>query len=44
MPDSLTLRFLRRIDAKIDGVIEMQHEHGHRLKRIEIASDRRKRD
>jgi hypothetical protein len=44
MPDSLTLRLLRRIDAKIDGVIEIQHEHGHRLNRMEIASGRRKRD
>ncbi|MGB8843618.1 MAG: hypothetical protein WCC64_21410 [Aliidongia sp.] len=42
--DSVTLRFLRRIDAKIDGVIEMQDEHGHRLKLIEAAQDAIRRD
>jgi hypothetical protein len=34
-PDSLMLRFLRRIDSKIDGVIETLQELGHRLNRVE---------
>jgi len=42
-PENLTLRYLRRIDAKIDPLAETQREHGHRLTRIEssLASMRR---
>jgi predicted TIM-barrel enzyme len=42
-PENLTLRYLRRIDSKIDGLAETQREHGHRLTRIEssLASMRR---
>jgi hypothetical protein len=35
----LTLRYLRRIDAKIDGLAETQREHGHQLTRIEYSLD-----
>jgi hypothetical protein len=40
----LALRYLRRIDAKIDGLAETQREHGHRLTRIEYSLDSVRRE
>ena len=34
-PDNLVLVYLRRMDAKLDSVIETQADHGHRLSRVE---------
>lgn len=34
-PENLVLVYLRRMDAKIDKVIDTQQEHGHRLSRVE---------
>ena len=34
-PESLILVYLRRMDAKLDSIIETQQEHGHRLSRLE---------
>ena len=36
-PDNLVLVFLRRMDAKLDQVIETQNDHGRRLTALEIA-------
>ncbi len=43
-PENLTLRYLRRIDAKMDGLAETQQEHGHRLTRIETSLASMRRD
>ncbi len=42
-PENLALRYLRRLDSKMDGMAETLREHGHRLTRIEtsVASVRR---
>ena len=36
-PDNLVLVFLRRMDAKLDQVIDTQSDHGRRLTALEIA-------
>jgi hypothetical protein len=36
-PDNLMLVDLRRLDAKLDQVIESQRDHGRRLTSLEIA-------
>jgi len=36
-PDNLMLVYLRRLDAKLDQVIETQRDHGRRLTSLEIA-------
>ncbi len=36
-PDNLILIYLRRLDAKLDGVIEVLADHGRRLTALEIA-------
>ena len=36
-PQNLTLVYLRRLDAKLDQVIETQRDHGRRLTSLEIA-------
>jgi hypothetical protein len=43
-PENLTLRYLRRIDAKIDGLAEVQRDHGYRLTRIEAGMASLRRD
>jgi len=34
-PENITLVYLRRLDAKLDQVIETQREHGRKLVRLE---------
>jgi hypothetical protein len=36
-PENLTLVYLRRLDAKLDNVIETQRDHGRRLTSLEIS-------
>jgi hypothetical protein len=36
-PESLTRRFLRRLDTKMDQVIDTVREHSQRLTALEIA-------
>jgi hypothetical protein len=43
-PENLVLRYLRRLDAKIDSLAETQRDHGGRLTRIEVALAGLRRD
>ena len=36
-PENCTLAWMRRLDSKIDQVMQSQTEHGHRLARIELG-------
>jgi hypothetical protein len=36
-PDNLILVYLRRLDAKLDGVTDVLADHGRRLTSLEIA-------
>ncbi len=36
-PDNLMLVYLRRLDSKLDQVIETQRDHGRRLTSLEIT-------
>jgi hypothetical protein len=36
-PQNYTLAWMRRLDSKIDQMLQTQVEHGHRLARIELG-------
>lgn len=36
-PESLTLVYLRRLDAKLDQVVDTLNDHGRRLTALEVA-------
>jgi hypothetical protein len=36
-PDNLTLVYLRRLDAKMDQMIETLRDHGRRLTSVEVS-------
>jgi hypothetical protein len=36
-PENLTLRYLRKLDEKLDQVIETQRDHGRRLTALEVG-------
>ncbi|HIJ62079.1 MAG TPA: hypothetical protein HPQ04_05240 [Rhodospirillaceae bacterium] len=36
-PDNLMLRYLRKLDEKLDQVIETQRDHGRRLTALEVG-------
>ncbi len=36
-PENLTLVYLRRLDSKLDQVMDLQRDHGRRLTALEIA-------
>jgi hypothetical protein len=43
-PENLTLRYLRRLDSKMDSMTEILREHGYRLTRIEAGMASLRRD
>jgi hypothetical protein len=43
-PENLTLRYLRRLDSKMDSMTEILRDHGYRLTRIEAGMASLRRD